>query len=125
MEEKEIDYMNVIPLVDVMLVLLTISLIGASFIAVGSLPVNLPKAENQEVKKEQGIHIFITKEGKTLYGDKLLDREGLSLELASHSRETPIFLGADREVVVDSLVWVIDLLKGLGFQRIHLQVKRP
>ncbi|MFH0786115.1 MAG: biopolymer transporter ExbD, partial [Pseudomonadota bacterium] len=35
MEEKEFDYINVIPLVDVMLVLLTITLTTSSFIASG------------------------------------------------------------------------------------------
>ena len=35
MEEKEFDYMNVIPLVDVMLVLLTIVLTTSTFIATG------------------------------------------------------------------------------------------
>jgi biopolymer transport protein ExbB/TolQ len=37
MEEKEFDYMNVIPLVDVMMVLLTIVLMTSTFIASGVL----------------------------------------------------------------------------------------
>ena len=44
MDEKEFDYMNVIPLVDIMLVLLTIVLTTSTFIASGVIPVNLPKA---------------------------------------------------------------------------------
>ncbi len=44
MEEKEFDYINVIPLVDVMLVLLTIVLTTSSFIATGRIPVELPRA---------------------------------------------------------------------------------
>jgi biopolymer transport protein ExbD len=44
MEEKEFDYINVIPLVDVMLVLLTITLTTSSFIAGGMIPMDLPKA---------------------------------------------------------------------------------
>ncbi len=44
MEEKSFDYMNVIPLVDVMLVLLTIVLTTSSFVVSGVIPVTLPKA---------------------------------------------------------------------------------
>nr|WP_255317356.1 biopolymer transporter ExbD [Candidatus Magnetobacterium casensis] len=41
MQEKEFDYINVIPLVDIMLVLLTIVLTTSAFIATGVIPVNL------------------------------------------------------------------------------------
>ena len=43
-DEQEFNYLNVIPLVDVMLVLLTIVLTTSTFIATGSIQVNLPKA---------------------------------------------------------------------------------
>ena len=43
MDEKEFDYLNVIPLVDVMLVLLTIVLTTSTFIATGGIKVDLPK----------------------------------------------------------------------------------
>ncbi len=41
MDEKEFDYLNVIPLVDVMLVLLTIVLTTATFVVTGRIPVDL------------------------------------------------------------------------------------
>lgn len=44
MEEKEFDAINVVPLVDVMLVVLTIVLMTSTFIASGSLSVELPRA---------------------------------------------------------------------------------
>jgi len=42
MEDREFKDINVIPLVDIMLVLLTIVLITATFVVQGSIPVNLP-----------------------------------------------------------------------------------
>ncbi len=53
MEEKEFNYINVIPLVDVMLVLLTIVLTTSTFIASGMINVSLPKAsaEHKEILK--------------------------------------------------------------------------
>ena len=48
MEEKSFDYMNVIPLVDVMLVLLTIVLMVSTFVVSGTIPVRLPVASQQQ-----------------------------------------------------------------------------
>lgn len=48
MDEKEFDYLNVIPLVDVMLVLLTIVLTTSTFIATGGIKVELPKASTDK-----------------------------------------------------------------------------
>ena len=42
MDEKGFESINVIPLVDVMLVLLTIVLTTSTFIAMGAIPVQLP-----------------------------------------------------------------------------------
>jgi len=59
MEEKEFDYINVIPLVDVMLVLLTIVLTTSSFIATGMIPLDLPKVVKSqgEMLKTQTVEI--------------------------------------------------------------------
>jgi Biopolymer transport protein len=43
MEEKEFDYINMIPFIDVMLVLLTIVLTTSTFVATGVIPVELPR----------------------------------------------------------------------------------
>lgn len=44
MDEKPFDTINVIPFVDIMLVLLTIVLTTSSFIASGRVPIHLPRA---------------------------------------------------------------------------------
>lgn len=61
MEEKEFDYINVIPLVDIMLVLLTIVLVTATFIVQGSIPVRLPTSKYANVKNIRSFQITITK----------------------------------------------------------------
>lgn len=66
MEEREFKDINVIPLVDIMLVLLTIVLITATFVVQGSIPVQLPTAKSQESKQLKGIEIVITKDGNIL-----------------------------------------------------------
>ena len=63
MDEKEFDYINVIPLVDVMLVLLTIVLTTSTFIATGALPVELPKASKSPADIVKSLTIEISVNG--------------------------------------------------------------
>ena len=42
-DEQEFNYINVIPFVDIMLVLLTIILTTSTFVTTGILPISLPK----------------------------------------------------------------------------------
>ena len=59
MDEKGFESINVIPFVDVMLVLLTIVLTTSTFIAVGAIPVELPKAANGDTTPLQTTTINI------------------------------------------------------------------
>ena len=61
--ERELDQINVIPLVDVMLVLLVIVLTTATFISTGQIPVNLAKAKEVGDHKDVPIVITLTAEG--------------------------------------------------------------
>ena len=63
MEEKSFDYMNVIPLVDVMLVLLTIVLMTSSFVVSGAIPVALPKASSSRSEARQAQVVIIDARG--------------------------------------------------------------
>jgi biopolymer transport protein ExbD len=63
MEDKEFSSINVIPLVDIMLVLLTIVLITATFVVQGSIPVQLPQAKASHEENLKGLFITITQEG--------------------------------------------------------------
>lgn len=125
MQEKEIDYMNVIPLVDVMLVLLTITLIGASFVAVGSIPVNLPTAKHQESLSESPIELYVDRQGNFYWKGEKLSLQELTIRLSEQDRRLPVVIGADREASMQDFVELLELVKGLNFQRISLQVQKP
>jgi biopolymer transport protein ExbD len=67
-EDKEINVMNVVPLIDIMLVLLTIVLITSTFIASGKIPVELPQAKSSEkMENVPQEYIEINSDGKYFY----------------------------------------------------------
>lgn len=123
MEEKEFDYINVIPLVDVMLVLLTIVLTTSTFIASGSIPIELPKASknNDEISKTQTIEI--DKNGIIYFHAAPTTLEILKDSMNQISRETPLLIRADKDVRIQIFVDVLDIVKNLGFKKISLQTQ--
>jgi biopolymer transport protein ExbD len=123
MEEKEFDYINVIPLVDVMLVLLTIVLTTSSFIASGMIPMDLPKAHRSsgEILKTQTIEI--DREGKIYLNSKPVTLKELKSNLSSMNKKVPVLIRADRSIILQNFVSVLDVIKGLDFSRISLQTE--
>lgn len=123
MEEKEFSSINVIPLVDIMLVLLTIVLTTATFIVQGSIPVNLPTAGKQAERSLRSVDLFLTKEGKIIYSNRELSFQELQTLISSLSPETNVNLYADRDASVQSLVSLIDLLKKHNLQRLSIKTQ--
>ncbi|MBA3013879.1 MAG: biopolymer transporter ExbD [Proteobacteria bacterium] len=124
MDDKGFTSINVIPLVDVMLVLLTIVLTTSTFIAVGAIPVELPKAMNFAVEPLKSITIEIDSKGVVFFEAKPIDIGGLGAALSQLTRETPVLIRADRNVALQSFVEVMDTVKGLGFIKASLQTEK-
>lgn len=123
MEEREFKDINVIPLVDIMLVLLTIVLITATFVVQGSIPVHLPTAKSQESKQLKGLEIAITKDGNILLEGRRVDLDEFERILSGISKDTNIKLLADKDARVQSLVSVLDVLKKLNFVKVSIRTE--
>lgn len=109
---KPISTMNVIPFIDVMLVLLAIVLTTATFVAQGRIPVNLPAAESADpLTPERSVEISIAEDGTVFVDGKPEDGEGLAAVVATLDRQSRIRLKVDEAVAFRHFVGVIDLLK--------------
>jgi len=123
MDDKEFNSLNVIPLVDVMLVLLTIVLTTSTFIASGVIPLNLPKASKSSAEVMESQIIAIDRQ-KQLYLNALpITLSDLKGALKEIDRMTPVLIRADRTVALQAFVDVLDLVKQLGYTHIRLQTE--
>ena len=122
--KQDIDQINVIPLVDVMLVLLVIVLTTATFISTGQIPVNLAKAK--EVGDHQDVPIVITLNagGDLFLNDTPLHDTSLEDALRHESRDSAVVVRADKTTLLEQFVALVDDVRGLGFQQISLEVIR-
>jgi biopolymer transport protein ExbD len=126
MEEKEFDYINVIPLVDVMLVLLTIVLTTSSFIATGMIPLDLPKVVKSQGEMLRTQTVEIDRQGALFFNARRVSLDDLKGSLGDRDRNLPILIRADRQIALQGFVDVLDLVKKLGFKRVSLQTEeRP
>ena len=123
MEETGFDSINVIPLVDVMLVLLTIVLTTSTFIAVGAIPVELPRAENSNLAEASSTIIEIDRLGNLYLNSKPCSVVYLRDSLIQLQRSQPVLIRADRDIALQIFVDVMDIVKGLGFRKVSLQTK--
>jgi len=123
MEDKEFSSINVIPLVDIMLVLLTIVLITATFVVQGSIPVQLPQAKASDEENLKGLFITITHEGTIFFEDQNVSLLELERELEKYQKDSQVQVMADRRAMVQSLVDVLDLLKRLGFKKVSIKTE--
>jgi biopolymer transport protein ExbD len=124
MEEKGFDYMNVIPLVDVMMVLLVIVLMTSTFVASAAIPVQLPKAAQKQTAALKTLTVTIDQKSAVYYESVLVDLRGLQERLRGIERDMPGQVRADRSIVLQNCVDVLDLLSDMGFKKVSLQTER-
>ena len=105
--------LNVIPLIDIMLVLLAIVLSISTFIAQGNIKIDLPNSESAEKKQDENdkIAVLINKDNEFFIGEDKIAEENLKEKLNEIKNETLIELKRDKESKFDSFIKVIDILK--------------
>lgn len=118
------DGLNVIPLIDVMLVLLAIVLSISTFIAQGQIKVELPYAsQNQQAKDEKPIVITIDGENIIYFNDKPIDIPSLKEEIANIDNKTLIQLKSDKDSKFESFIQIVDVLKEKGHENFGISTK--
>lgn len=122
--DRELNQINVIPLVDVMLVLLVIVLTTATFITTGQIPVDLAKAKEAGDRKDVPLVITLTADDRLYMNDRPVTQDELKSALRPHPRESLIVVRADRVTLLERFVQLVDDVRGLGFQHVSLEVVR-
>jgi len=125
MDEKPFETMNVIPLVDIMMVLLVIVLTTSSFIASGRIPVNLPRASTSaaEMDLDKNVMIEMNQAGGIFLNGLETTLDGLKTAFMPLDKDTAFVIRADGEITLQRFVEVADLLKQMRFTKVAVQTK--
>ena len=123
-QRKKFDEINVIPFIDIMLVLLVMVLTTATFIKQGVIPVELPVAkasQKEDIKKE--ITIYVNAKGEMFYEKIKVDSIALEKKLSQISKEQTVVLRSDKESKFQDFVSVMDILKKLQHEQLYIVTK--
>jgi biopolymer transport protein TolR len=127
--KKLMSDINVVPYIDVMLVLLVIFMITAPLLSQG-VKVDLPKAAAQVVDTQdrETLVVTVTSEGKYYLDDRSISPEELSRKVAAILRlrpQTPVLIRGDRQANYGEVVKTMTLLQAAGAPSVGLLTEPP
>ena len=125
MRRERFDKMNVVPFIDIVLVLLVIVLATASFVQNKTIKIDLPAASSKKSEEKKSIVIAIDKEGKYFYDTQELTFEQMQERLEKlDPKKDVVSLHTDKLTPFDYFVKVIDVMKAKGFENISIVTKQ-
>ncbi|WRC48610.1 TonB system transport protein ExbD [Helicobacter pylori] len=108
------DGLNVVPFIDIMLVLLAIVLSISTFIAQGKIKVSLPNAKNAEKSQpndQKVVVISVDEHDNIFVDDKPTNLEALSAVVKQTDPKTLIDLKSDKSSRFETFISIMDILK--------------
>ena len=127
--KKLMSDINVVPYIDVMLVLLVIFMITAPLLSQG-VKVDLPKAAARPVENQDRETLVVTvdRTGQYFLDDRRISPEDLRKKVAAILRlrpETPVLIRGDRQVDYGQVVQAMTLLQAAGAPSVGLLTEPP
>ena len=118
---------NITPMVDVMLVLLIIMMVSATYIVSQSLKVELPKSQSTDEQVSMVAAVSVDKDGKLFFNQKPVDESELLDKMRAAKASNPdvnLVISGDAHAFHGSIVHVIDLAKQEGIAKFAINVER-
>ncbi len=117
---------NMVPFIDITLILLIIFMVMTPFIVQSQLNVDLPSAKAvNTVSEDNLIKVEILKDGQIMVQSRSTDLIKLEEELILHlgkAQEKTILVQADKTVPIEKVVQVFDVAKKLGAAKLGIGV---
>lgn len=112
--EAEIAEINMTPFVDIVLVILVIFMVSATFVTQGKIPITLPQASSTQNHQDEQkpIILSLNEHGEFFYNDAPVALEALDEKIAHISDKEPhIVLRSDAKTPFEYVVKVMDVCK--------------
>jgi len=122
---KKFDSINIVPFIDIILILLVAILVTATFINNRHLSVELPSATSATNIKQnlKNITITIVKNGDIFIDKKPISKDALLNTLALLNKANPIVINCDKNSKFKNFLYLLDTLKRNNFTNIAIVTK--
>lgn len=127
---RMMNQINVVPYIDVMLVLLVIFMVAAPMLQTGS--VDLPTVDHSSAPPDDPLRILVRENGDLSIRQGAQDEQAITRsnlvatlkERLSSKPDTAILIAGDRGVRYEKILDVLDEIKGLDIKRVGLETVR-
>lgn len=125
--DEAISEINVVPLVDIILVVLIIFMVTAPMFMKPTINVNLPKAASGDKTSPSKLNIALTADGKiNLNGTFVSEADVLAkaTEEAGKNGDVQAIISADKDVPHGRVVSLLDIVKGAGVKKFAISIDK-
>lgn len=116
---------NMIPLIDVALVLLIIFMVISPILVQSQLRVNVPRVTSASAAEETAYKVEIAPDGSVAFQGKVVSRDALKqiLQVALPAgHKASLLIQADKDVPFEHVVYVMDIAKQLKVEKLGVSV---
>ena len=126
-DDEPISEINIVPFVDIILVVLIIFMVTTPLIIKPSININLPKAVTGEETTPSQINVGVTKDGELLLNGKQSTEDEISSyakDLIAKRPDVQAIVSADKDVSHGSVIHIIDIIKSTGITKFAITIDK-
>lgn len=119
---------NVVPLVDIVLVILIIFMVSAPIFIKPSININLPQAASGKENAPSNLNITVGADGKIDYNGEMITKDQLSDRIDVDVKKNPdihAVIAADKSVPHGTVIEILDSLQMKGVKKFAINVQVP
>lgn len=118
---------NVVPLVDIILVVLIIFMVTAPMFMKPTINVNLPKAASGDQTAPSKLNIALTADGRINLNGSFVTEEDVrakATEEVGKNVDVQAIISADKDVPHGKVVGLLDIVKGSGVKKFAISIDK-
>lgn len=119
---------NVIPLVDIILVVLIIFMVAAPLVMQPKIDISLPKSTTAKDEKDKNpLRVVLGKGGELFVNNKSVSIDGLreeSQKIVGANPEVSALLVADKDATLEMVTEIVDAVKGGGVKKVAFSIQK-
>ncbi len=126
-EDEVLSDINVVPLVDIILVVLIIFMVTAPMFIKPTINVNLPKAASGDQSTPSQLSVALTADGRINLNGAFVDEDAVSKKAAEELGKNPevqAIISADKDVAHGRVVAILDRVKGVGVKKFAISIEK-
>lgn len=126
-DNEAIADINVVPLVDIILVVLIIFMVTAPMFMKPTINVNLPKAASGDQTAPSKLNIALTADGRINLNGSFVSEEDVKVKATDEvtkNAEVQAIISADKDVPHGKVVGVLDIVKGSGVKKFAISIDK-